>query len=46
MSAIYDREKSAGRQLKWAAARLLVRDSTSGNYCVECKWTVQKDMRY
>ena len=32
MSAIYDREKSAGRQLKWAGARLLVRDGNSGNF--------------
>ena len=32
MSAIYDREKAAGRTLKWAGAKLLVRDGDIGNF--------------
>lgn len=32
MSTVYDREVAAGRQVKWAGARLLVRDGNAGNF--------------
>ena len=32
MNDIYEREKAAGRQLKWSGAKLLVRDGDSGNF--------------
>ena len=32
MNEIYDREKAAGRQVKWSGAKLLVRDCNSGNF--------------
>ena len=32
MNEIYDREKAAGRQVKWAGAKLLVRDGDAGNF--------------
>ena len=32
MNEIYDREKAAGRQVKWSGAKLLVRDGGSGNF--------------
>ena len=32
MNEIYDREKAAGRQVKWSGAKLLVRDGNVGNF--------------
>ena len=32
LSAVYDREKAAGRSVKWAGARLMVRDGDVGNF--------------
>lgn len=32
MADIVDREKAAGRTIRWAGAKLLVRDGTSGNF--------------
>ena len=32
MSAVYDREKAAGRTVKWAGAKLLVRDRNVGEF--------------
>ena len=32
LSAVYDREKAAGRNVKWAGARLMVRDGSIGNF--------------
>lgn len=32
MSAVYDREKAAGRTVKWAGAKLLVRDGNVGEF--------------
>ena len=32
MNAVFDREKAAGRQVKWAGAKLLVRDGNVGNF--------------
>ena len=32
MNEIYDREKAAGRQMKWAEAKPLVRDGDAGNF--------------
>ena len=32
MNDIYEREKAAGRQLKWSEAKLLVGDGDSGNF--------------
>ena len=32
MNAIFDREKAAGRQVKWAGAKLLVRDGNVGKF--------------
>ena len=32
MSAAFEREKAAGRTVKWAGARLLVRDGNIGDF--------------
>ena len=32
LSAVFDREKAAGRSVKWAGARLMVRDGNAGEF--------------
>lgn len=32
LNAVYEREKAAGKTLKWAGAKLLVRDGDTGNF--------------
>ena len=32
MNGIYDREKAAGKTLKWAGARLLAREGDTGDF--------------